>query len=214
MKWRYGTIEKKFKIFKYLFIAILAIGALTLIIIEIISNADKTDQDIQTSSTIYYSEEYKKTIEIDAIGTDVVPHTYSILPLRINDDQSDTDEDIIEFTDKEIDIIARVVMSESSIESYAVKVAVAKTVINRVRSDHDEFIILESVSDVVVPGQFSTTYNGDTTEECYNAVYDAISDTELPDDMYWFRNDYITYGYEYVVDTDSILKFSTMTNHN
>ena len=117
------------------------------------------------------------------------------------------------FTEIEKWIIARVVMSEASTESFDVKVAVAEVVINRIFSDYREFKLQTAVDEVVYkPLQFSTAQ--DPTDECYEAVETAIRENRYPDDMLWVRKDYVEYGYEYTVEEGSVLKFSTVTNYN
>ena len=118
------------------------------------------------------------------------------------------------FTDAEIDLMARVVMSEVGIESFEVKHALAETIINRLESDYKEFKYQDTLDKVIVPGQFSTQNNGDPTEDCYKAVYLAIEYSAFPDDMLWARANYVSYGYEYTIDSNSITKFSTVTNYN
>ena len=118
------------------------------------------------------------------------------------------------FTDAEIDLMARVVMSEVGIESFEVKQALAETIINRLESDYKEFRYQDTLDKVIVPGQFSTSDNGDPTDDCYKAVYAAIEYNAFPDDMLWARARYVSYGHEYTVDKNSVTKFSTVTNYN
>lgn len=125
----------------------------------------------------------------------------------------EVEKDIPFFTEIEKWIIARVVMSEASRESFTVKVAVAEVVINRIFSDYREFKLQTAVDEVVYkPLQFSTAQ--DPTDECYEAVETAIRENRYPDDMLWVRKDYVEYGYEYTVEEGSVLKFSTVTNYN
>lgn len=90
-------------------------------------------------------------------------------------------------TQFEIDLIARVVMSESSIESYETKVAIAETVINRVLCPRFPNTVYEVI---FAPNQYSTANNGDVTEECYQAVYQALSGVQYCSYMFYFREDY------------------------
>lgn len=90
-------------------------------------------------------------------------------------------------TQFEIDLIARVVMSESSIESYETKVAVAETIINRVLCPKFPNTVYEVI---FAPKQYSTANNGDVTEECYQAVYQALSGVQYCSYMFYFREDY------------------------
>lgn len=116
------------------------------------------------------------------------------------------------FTDEEIYLIAKVVMSEVSIESFEVKQALAETIINRLDSDYQQFKYETTLEDVIRPGQFAC--NQEPTQECYDAVYAAIECNAFPDDMLWARLNYVSYGYEYTIDKDSKTKFSTVTNYN
>lgn len=115
------------------------------------------------------------------------------------------------FTQEEIDLLARVVMSEASIEPYECKVAVAKTVLNRVVSEHYP----DSVAEVVnAPYQFSTADNGTPNAECYKAVFNAIDYPNcFPNDMVYFRTDYYhDYGFPYAKIGKTC--FSTKLNYN
>lgn len=125
----------------------------------------------------------------------------------------EVEKDIPFFTEIEKWILARVVMSEASTESFDVKVAVAEVVINRIFSNYQEFRFQTAVDEVVYkPLQFSTAQ--DPTDECYEAVETAIRENRYPDDMLWVRKDYVEYGHEYTVEEGSVLKFSTVTNYN
>ncbi len=102
----------------------------------------------------------------------------------------------VEFTANEIDLMARVVMSEASILPFDGKQAIAQTIINRVRSDK----FPNTVSGVVYqPNQYSTSDNGDVTTECYEAIQAAIDNRPFPDDLFYFRQDqYHSFGYPYM----------------
>lgn len=89
-----------------------------------------------------------------------------------------------EFSKDDIDLMARVVMSEASILPIDGKQAVAATILNRYRSA--EFP--DTISGVIyAPGQFSTQDNGEPNEDCYTAVYAAIKYDCFPKNMYYFR---------------------------
>ena len=90
-----------------------------------------------------------------------------------------------EFSQSDIDIIARVVMSEASIEPYECKVLVAKTVLSRYYSTDREFP--NTIEEVVSGIQFSTADNGLVTEECYQAIEDAML---LDIEIFYFRTNY------------------------
>ena len=115
------------------------------------------------------------------------------------------------FTQAEIDLMARVVMSESSVEPYEVKVGVAQTMINRLLSDEFPDSIYE-----VVDGQYSTTNNGDPNEDCYDAVYAVINNPYIyPSDMFWFRSKhYHKFANPYMHIPGTNTYFSTKTDYN
>ena len=110
------------------------------------------------------------------------------------------------YSPEDIDLLARVVMSEASTQSNDCKQAVAAVVLNRVNSDKYPDTVSEAV---YAPNQFSTANNGEPTAECYEAVYKAIRSPEAyPRDMYWFRSDhYHTYGNK--LFNDGEMYFST-----
>lgn len=105
-------------------------------------------------------------------------------------------EYVIDVEDSDIDLMARVVMSEASVLNIDAKQAVAATIINRVKSN--EFP--DTVYGVVYQdNQYSTADNGDPDEECYAAVYAALKNECFPTDMYFFRSDYYhSFGTPYI----------------
>lgn len=117
-----------------------------------------------------------------------------------------------EFTDEEITLIARVVMSEASRECFEVKQAIAETVINRLKSDYKEFRYQNTLEDVVYADS-QWAYNQEPSDECFEATMAAIMYNAFPDDMLWARKDYVIYGHEICVNKDSVVKFSTVTNY-
>lgn len=94
------------------------------------------------------------------------------------------------FSQEDIDLMARVVMSEASTQSDECKEAVATTILNRWASpDYSDFI------DVIVQDAYSTADNGAVTDDCYLAVYSAIAFwggdyAILPKQVYYFRADH------------------------
>lgn len=103
-------------------------------------------------------------------------------------------EEII--TQWELDLMARVVMSEASVLPYDAKVAVAQTILNR-KNDGRWGEYIEDV--IVYPNAYSTADNGTPTEECYVAVWNAIEYMPFPDDMFYFRTNYPhDFGYFYM----------------
>lgn len=81
--------------------------------------------------------------------------------------------------DKEdIDLMARVVMSEAGNQPAECKEAVATVLLNRLASPDYPVDLYDVVHQ---QSQFSTADNGDPTPECYLAVYSALT---------WFGSDY------------------------
>lgn len=111
------------------------------------------------------------------------------------------------YTEEEIELLARVIMTEAGILPYHGKLAVMATIMNRVNSD--EFP--DTIFDVIhQENQYSTAYNGDPTHDCYTAIYDYIPGS-FPEDMYYFRADYPhSFAYEYCHIGNTY--FSTKTN--
>lgn len=94
---------------------------------------------------------------------------------------------LIDVTDEEIDLMARVVMSEASVLDSDSKQAVAQVIVNRVRSEFKQYKYQATVSEVInKPKQFSTQDNGEPNAECYEAVYAALTYEGFPTDMLWF----------------------------
>lgn len=115
-----------------------------------------------------------------------------------------------EFSEEDINLIRRTVYCESGNQDYETQVMVAKTIINRVRSE----LFPETVTEVVYqPNQYEVT-EWENFEEYYwtkqveDAVNEAIITTGYPEDMFYFRNDYYhNFGYPYA--SSGILYFST-----
>jgi len=87
-------------------------------------------------------------------------------------------------TEEEIELMARVVMSEASLLPIEGKQAVAQTIINRMLSSKFPNSIEEVVNQ---PYQYSTADNGTPNSECYEAVEAACKYEGFPTDMYYFR---------------------------
>lgn len=99
-----------------------------------------------------------------------------------------------ELTQYNIELLARVCMSEAGNEPFLGKVAVVATVLNRC----DNWgLTTEEV--VYAPHQYWLGYNGTPSEECFQAVAFAIENREIfPTDMMYFRNKhYHTFGKPY-----------------
>lgn len=107
-------------------------------------------------------------------------------------------------SDDDINLIARIVMNEASIESFECKEAIAVVILNRVESDKYPDTIEEVIFE---PNQFCTSNsNGEVTEECYEAVKKAIKSRGYywPINMLYFRT-----GYYHEFATDYTLNGST-----
>lgn len=115
-------------------------------------------------------------------------------PIKAEAAQAPVDQ-IVEHTKKDIDEIARVVMSEANAEPMVGKVAVAATIFNRAR------IFDMSIHEVIFsPNQFSSHWQGKVSEECYNAVEMYLQcPTLFPDDMVYFQqSSFPKWGDEYL----------------
>ena len=100
-------------------------------------------------------------------------------------------------TQEDIDLMARVVMSEASVLPLDGKTAVAATIVNRFYSSKFPNNI-EAI--VTAPYQYSTQDNGDPDAECYIAVDTALRYDCFPPDMFYFRTGhYHNFGYPYCV---------------
>lgn len=94
---------------------------------------------------------------------------------------------LIEVTDEDIDLMARVVMSEGSLLCADAKQAIATTIVNRVRDNTYQFRNLNSVKEVVYHGKaYSTADNGEPDETCYAAVEAALTYEAFEPSMFWF----------------------------
>ena len=106
-----------------------------------------------------------------------------------------TVEEETELTAYNIDLLARVCMSEAGHEPFIGKVAVVTTVLNRCDNWN------KTTEEIVyAPNQYWTGNNGTPTEECYSAVAYAIENRDLfPADMMWFRkNHYHNFAHPYI----------------
>ena len=88
-------------------------------------------------------------------------------------------------TDEEIELMARVVMSEASILPIEAKEAIAQVILNRVLSDD----FPDTIEEVVYQKyQFSLADNGTPNEDCYTAIEAACKYGPFPADLLYFRN--------------------------
>lgn len=105
---------------------------------------------------------------------------------------------LIDVTEEDIALMARVVMSEVGADriDIDVKQAVAQTIVNRVRDGRWG----STVSEVVTyPNAYSIADNGEPTQLCYDAVIAALTYEAFPLDMFYFREDhYHSFGEPYL----------------
>jgi N-acetylmuramoyl-L-alanine amidase len=92
-------------------------------------------------------------------------------------------------SDDDIYLMAQVVFAESRAEPYQGKIAVASVILNRLL--HPEFP--KSVEDIIKQkGAFSCVKNGKLTvtptEECYDAVYEALKGKDPTGEAVFFYN--------------------------
>ncbi|WP_350343421.1 cell wall hydrolase [Proteinivorax tanatarense] len=105
-----------------------------------------------------------------------------------NDDKSAE----LELTEKEVDLIAKIVMAEAEGESFEGKIAVANVVLSRVNSE----LFPNTVEEVIYqPGQFIPIANNSfnkikANEECLKATHEAIQGYwAVPDGTLFFLNE-------------------------
>ena len=104
-------------------------------------------------------------------------------------------DQIVEHTQKDIDEMALVVMSEANAEPMVGKVAVAATILNRAR------IFDMSIHEVIhTPNAYSSHWKGKVSQECYDAVSMSIQcPTLFPEDMVYFQqSSFPKWGDEYL----------------
>lgn len=98
-------------------------------------------------------------------------------------------DSLIYLTKEDLDLMAKIVYAESKGEPYEGKVAVASVILNRVLSPGfpnsvKEVIFQENAFSCVVNGEINVL----PTEECYNAVYDAIEGNDPTNEALFFYN--------------------------
>lgn len=121
-----------------------------------------------------------------ATGIGAVALYLALALSRVNDLSTETHETLCYekgYTKDDIDILARIVMSEASVLPFEGKEAVAEAVINRAEK-YGETIEETSHNGV------STQDNGEPNEDCYLAVYQAILFEKHPDTLLYWRTDY------------------------
>lgn len=119
--------------------------------------------------------------------------------VNIKEVSANVDPDVVEvfnfnnstilLTQKDINLMAQVVFSESKGEPYDGKVAVASVILNRVLSSGfpntvEEVIFQPNAFSCVVDGYISVN----PTEECYSAVYEAIKGNDPTNEALFFYN--------------------------
>lgn len=109
----------------------------------------------------------------------------------------------------DIDLMARVVMSEASTLDFDGKHLVAVTMINRLHDGRWGDTIEEVI---YYPNAYSTADNGEPTTECYEAVYEAIRNQAFPEDLFYFRADK-PHDFGYVYAHIGNTYFSTETDY-
>jgi len=101
-------------------------------------------------------------------------------------------------SEEDINLLAKITVSEVGNQPYECKVACVKTVLNRVNS----YLYPNTVKGVLeAPNQYNATYNdrfnqAELNDELISVIYDAYFNTySYPDDMFYFRTDYYHEGY-------------------
>lgn len=137
------------------------------------------------------SESVSNLYEIEPRATETTP----TIEIPTEEQKDLTEQNMNDFSDYEIALLERVVMSEASIEPYDCKVAVAETILNRMD------MYSTSLEDVVyAPNQYSMADNGQPTEEVKQAVAQALEYRVNPANMIYFRQDYYhSFGTPYAV---------------
>ena len=91
----------------------------------------------------------------------------------------------IEIEEGDVDLMARVIMSEAGGCDWETKVAVGSVIVNRVISD----LYPDTIREVVFQRrQFSTHNNGTPTAECREAAKEALTSWDVPEDVLFFRS--------------------------
>lgn len=155
---------------------------------------------VNTPSESYAYEPQRLTFEEQLKHDKEISYQHYVSTQNTECQPADKGKYRIEVTQEDIDLMARVVMSEGSILSQEAKQAIATTIVNRVLVKSGEFATLNTVKEVVYHGKaYSTQDNGEPNETCYQAVYDALTYECFPLSMVWFReNDWHVYGYRYL----------------
>ena len=187
------NIDKILRIFLYLiFYVLLAVAIISFC-------ASSTEAEAYYEPTVQFTsipikEQIKHDEEI-AYQEWLSSHKTAIIECR----DCET-EYLIEVTEEDIDLMARVVMSEGSTLSFDAKQAIATTIVNRTKDTKIDFKNQNSVKEVVYhKNAYSTEDNGEPTQDCYDASIAALTYEVFPSNMFLFREDYYhTYGQPYM----------------
>lgn len=180
------------KNFDWLMVIILIIEIILVIVLASIFCSSKAHaQEVVTGAIPLTYEEMaraRKTIVIE-----IVDRAEKV------EEVAEVDTYLIDVTDEEIDLMARVVMSEASTLSNDAKQAIATTIVNRVRDNTYEFRKQDTVTKVINhKNAYATGNNGEPTQECYDAVFAALTYEAFPVTMFYFREGkYHSFGKEY-----------------
>ena len=103
-----------------------------------------------------------------------------------------------EYTQEDIDLMARIVMSEASVLPYEGKLLVASTIDNRKNLKNFPNTIKE------ISNAYSTNDNGEPTDDCFKAVLQIIENNPFPYDLFYFRTGCShSWGFVYAIIDDT-----------
>jgi spore germination cell wall hydrolase CwlJ-like protein len=140
---------------------------------------ERDRQEYLVQESLKSTEIVRKTIETETETTEPTE------PIITAEETTKSEPNPAPYSDYEIALLERVVMSEASIEPYECKVAVCETILNRCDMYNS------NIEDVVYsPNQYSMADNGYPTDEVRLAVQQAISYRISPSNMIYFRQDY------------------------
>lgn len=167
-------IDKTDKIMVALALFVTILATLYIKGIESTPTAIKYENDTKNDTTVYSTE----------VATAELTTTAEVIVETVTSEPTAQPTNRIDVSEVDIHLMARVVMSESGNQPLEGKIAVAETIVNRVLSDKFPNTVREVVYQ---PSQYSIADNGKPTEECYEAVYKALTEQTHPSNMYYFR---------------------------
>lgn len=142
---------------------------------------------------------------------------YLAYQLELVEDPDSMPANQIVFAEEEIQLLARVIMSEAGTLPLTGKIAVLATIINRVYSDKFPDTIYDVIMQETVTAsgeivrQYSINDNGDPTEECFEAI-EVFTEDMFPSDMFYFRTEHPhSFGHFYIQIGNTY--FSTDTDY-